>query len=84
MEEKTTSVFRIYIDQLEKVFVTGEEFEKILQDIMQKYQEKGLFIRYRVKDKEENEYIYGEIAPNNRRTDIGLRHFCGKMKRLLV
>lgn len=28
MEEKTTSVFRIYIDQLEKVFVTGEEFEK--------------------------------------------------------
>lgn len=47
MEEKTTSVFRIYIDQLEKVFVTGEEFEKILQDIMQKYQEKGLFIRYR-------------------------------------
>ena len=66
MEEKTTSVFRIYIDQLEKVFVTGEEFEKILQDIMQKYQEKGLFIRYRVKDKEENEYIYGEIAPNNR------------------
>ena len=65
MEEKNMNFFKPYIDRLKSVFVTGEEFEKMLQDIMERYQESGLFIKYVVKDKDQNEYTYGKEGPEN-------------------
>ena len=65
MEEKNMKFFKPYIDRLKSVFVTGEEFEKMLQDIMERYQESGLFIKYVVKDKNQNEYTYGKEGPEN-------------------
>ena len=50
------------IISLQDIIVTGEEFETIIQEIIENYKEYSVFIKYVVTDKDNNEYIFGKAG----------------------
>lgn len=47
------------IKDIEDILVTGEEFETILQEVIDYYSNFALAIKYVVTDKDDREYVYG-------------------------